>query len=97
MRRGCAGDVGPQQRQQLIAVGDARGVRREPRVRGELRAPEGRGHARELAVVPDRDDDVVVRGGEGRPRHDHRVVVAHALRDRAADEVRERLSNNIVD
>ena len=75
------------QRDQHIAVGDARRVGDEARIVGPLRVVDGAAEACELAVVADRQDHETVLGRKVLVRHGVRVGVAHALRRAAIQMV----------
>ena len=80
-----------QQRDQFLALGDARRVGREAFVVGPFRMAGDGAEAGELAVVADGQDHVAVGGREILVGHDVGVGVAHAPRRRAGNQVVQRL------
>ena len=77
-----------QQRAQLLPVGGAVGVAREPRVVGQLRDAEHLAEPAELAVVAGRDDHLAVGGRQRVVREQARVRVAHPGRGHAGRDHR---------
>ena len=87
LRRRTGAQVLRQQRPQLIPVGRAPLVGREPGIVRELRGPDHLAQPAELGVVARGDDQLLVGGGQRLIRGEAGVGVAHPERDHSPGDI----------